>query len=191
MGPSESRRKAFLFFSLPVPTPLKKPPSRAINQSVEDFLDDLFGILNFNSCAVLAMTILRFSVLCPLVLFMHSENLDFFYRGKEHRRFLSTVWLQQVSCTLSTVSPLKRQYARPQHCTFVLLWSSALPFAMDLEKSSRVVQLLPLHIVLIFFCQLPSQSFMKKKAVNLCAVTYFLRGGDVSFCTDNNNNLPW
>ena len=25
-----------------------------------------------------------------------------------------------------------------------------------------------------FFCQLPSQSFMKKKAVNHCAVTYFL-----------------
>ena len=150
-GRARAGGRLSFYFSLPVPTPLKKPPSRAINQSVEDFLDDLFRILNFNSCAVLAMTILRFSVLCPLVLFMHSENLDFFYRGKEHRRFLSTVWLQQVSCTLSTVSPLKRQYARPQHCTCVLLWSSALPFAMDLEKSSRVVQLLPLHIVLIFF----------------------------------------
>lgn len=176
MGPSESRRKAFLFFSLPVPTPLKKPPSRAINQSVEDFLDDLFGILNFNSCAVLAMTILRFSVLCPLVLFMHSENLDFFYRGKEHRRFLSTVWLQQVSCTLSTVSPLKRQYARPQHCTFVLLWSSALPFAMDLEKSSRVVQLLPLHIVLIFFLSTSVSIFHEEESCeSLCCNVFSLR----------------
>ena len=122
------------------------------------------------------MTILRFSVLCPLALFMHSENLDLFYRGKEHWRFLSTVWLQQVSCTLSTVSPLKRQYARPQHCTCVLLWSSALPFAMDLEKSSRVVQLLPLHIVLIFFLSTSVSIFHEEESCeSLCCNVFSLR----------------